>query len=207
MSDGLVKNLWLLLTLIIPGCYTYGLWRILLLIEPLPGLGAADLKQIDESGLLTTCIILALALVQQAISMLLEALLCAIATLRKDAWPTLHELFCKRFSKAASGKLNENTTRIIGNFFQSLNICAGTGILFIFFTFRMHLPIRHWIPLMLSVVFGIALIVTVFRMFHAIWMLRDNKPSATEPVEPLARSLKNVYTYWVKQISATEGEA
>jgi hypothetical protein len=47
------KNLWLLLTLVLPGFFTYGLWRLSLFFVAERPLTDATLKQIDESTLTT----------------------------------------------------------------------------------------------------------------------------------------------------------
>lgn len=65
MLDTVAKNLWLLLTLVIPGLFTYGAWRLLLLLEPSSRLDVEALKQIDGSGLTSTSVIIAIALLQQ----------------------------------------------------------------------------------------------------------------------------------------------
>lgn len=72
MIDNLSKNLWLLLTLALPGFFTYGLWRLLLFFVQNPPLSPKDLAQIDASSLTTTCIIFAFALLQQAIAVAIE---------------------------------------------------------------------------------------------------------------------------------------
>jgi len=175
MLEEIAKNIWILLTLVIPGMFTYGTWRLILLLEPGKRLNTADLTQLDNSALVTTCVIVAIAILQQAFAILIEAVLASMAKLMCRRWPNFYSLFCERFALAAAGKLNENATRIIGNFFLTTNISFGTGLLLIYFIFYESLDLRQWIPVSLLVILVISLGVAAFRLINAIWVVEDCK--------------------------------
>ena len=167
MLEAIADNLWLLLTVVIPGLFTYGAWRVLLLLEPSKHLITDALNQIDSSVLATTCIIVALALLQQAIAITIEFGLDRLARLRKNKWPHFYSLFCERFTLASGGKLSENATRIIGNFFLSLNISIGLVLLLLYFLVYESMPPMHWIPLVIMVLLAFTLTSAIFRMLNA----------------------------------------
>lgn len=134
--ESISKNLWLLLTLVIPGFFTYGLWRLsIFFITERQQLTDAVLKQIDESTLTTTCIIIAIALIQQAIAISIEAFSYYFLNRNNEdkkgckKKTMLHTLFCERFNLSVSGLLNERAERMVGNFFLSLNVTIGILIL------------------------------------------------------------------------------
>jgi len=83
MLEAVAKNLWLLLTLVIPGLFTYGAWRILLLLEPSIRLEINALNQIDSSAIASASIIIAVALLQQAIAIAIESALALLAKSKK----------------------------------------------------------------------------------------------------------------------------
>lgn len=114
--DAWIKNLWLLLTLAIPGATTYGTFRIILLLNGSTRIDKTAFEKIDTSGLLTTCIIVALAVLQQAIAIPIEPLLSAIFNRHRRKYNAYCLLFSQRFKRAAGGDLNEEATRILGNF-------------------------------------------------------------------------------------------
>lgn len=64
MLEAIAKNLWFLLTLIMPGLFAYGAWRVLLLLEPSKRLNIDALNQIDSSAIASVSIIIAVALLQ-----------------------------------------------------------------------------------------------------------------------------------------------
>jgi hypothetical protein len=122
--DELMKNLWLLLTLVIPGMATYGTFRLLILFGG-GTINNAMFDKIDGSVLVTTCIVTALAVIQQAVAIAIEAVIAGACTLLRRGHEEYYALFCDRFRLAARGELNENATRILGNFFTSLNVTVG----------------------------------------------------------------------------------
>ena len=173
MIEVVAKNLWLMLTLVIPGLFTYGTWRILLLLEPGKHLKTKALAQIDESAIVSASVIIAIALLQQAIAIAIEAALTVIANNMKDKWPNFYSLFCKRFAYSAAGKLDENATRIIGNFFLSMNMSIGLSLLLLYFLAYEHMTIRDWVPVSIVVLLSATLITTIFRMMNAKWAIKE----------------------------------
>ncbi len=178
MLEALAKNLWLLLTLVIPGLFTYGAWRVLLLLEPSSKLDIAALKQVDNSSIASVSIIIAIALLQQAVAIAIEAALTLLAKSKQTKWPNIYSLFCERFALAAAGKLDENATRIIGNFFLSINMCIGLAILLLYFTAYESMGLNEWIPIALIVLLIATIITAVFRMLNAKWVVEECKKAA-----------------------------
>lgn len=171
MLDTLAKNLWLLITVGIPGMFTYGVWRVLLLLEPSNCLDTAALNQIDGSAIASASIIIAVGLLQQSVGITIESLLAFLAKKRQQEWPNIYSLFCERFELAAAGKLDENGTRIIGNFFQSMNISVGLFLVLLYFMAYEGMEINEWIPTGIIFFIVAALISTVFRMLDAKWVI------------------------------------
>ncbi len=106
MLDTVAKNLWLLLTLVIPGLFTYGTWRVLLLLEPSVRLDTEALKQIDSSAIASASVIIAIALMQQAIGIVIESVLSLLVKIRITEWSNFYSLFCERFALSSAGKLD-----------------------------------------------------------------------------------------------------
>lgn len=179
MVEAMAKNLWLLLTLVIPGLFTYGAWRVLLLLEPGTRLDIAALNQIDSSSIASASIIIAVALLQQAIAIAIEAALTLLAKSWQTKWPNIYSLFCERFALAAAGKLDENATRIIGNFFLSINMGIGLVLLLLYFMAYESMSLDQWIPVGLIILLIATMITTVFRMFNAKWAVEECKKTAT----------------------------
>ena len=175
MIEALAKNLWLLLTVVMPGLFTYGVWRLMLLLQPSGRINGDMLSQIDASVIATLSIIVAIALLQQAVAIAIEALLAAVAKLRKTQWPNFHALFCERFALAAAERLDENATRIVGNFFQSVNMSIGLLLLVIYFKAYEGLPFGHWVVCALAGFLVVTCITAVFRMVNAIWAIKECK--------------------------------
>lgn len=171
MLQEIVKNLWLLLTIIIPGFFTYGLWRILLILEPVT-LKNNILNKVDASVLLTTSFIVAIGLLQQAGSIVVEFLLTLISKAIKDKFPLFHELICGRFALTSAGKLDESTTRIVGNFFLSMNISMGVVLIYTFYKCYVS-NTSDWVFIFLYITFGITIISTFFRMFNAMSAIKE----------------------------------
>ncbi len=164
-----------MLTLVIPGLFTYGAWRVLLLLEPSSRIDIVALKQIDSSSIASASIIIAIALLQQAIAIAIEAALTLLAKSKKTKWPNIYSLFCERFALAAAGKLDENATRIIGNFFLSINMGIGLFLLLLYFMDYESMSLNEWIPLGLIVLLIATIITAVFRMFNAKWTVEECK--------------------------------
>jgi len=175
MLEAVAKNLWLLLTLVIPGLFTYGIWRAILLLEPSRRLAVDAFSQIDNSALVTTSIIVAVAVQQQAVAIVVEAALSLLAKIMQKKWPNFYALFCERFALAAAGKLDENATRIIGNFFLSINMSIGLGLLLFYFLAYESMELTQWVPKGLIVLLAATLITAVFRMLNAKWIVEECK--------------------------------
>jgi hypothetical protein len=122
--DELMKNLWLLLTLVIPGMATYGTFRLLIIFNK-GAISGSMFEKIDGSALATACVVLALAVLQQAVAIAIEAGLAFVCGRLRQGHEEYYLLFCERFKMAARGELNEHATRILGNFFTSLNVTVG----------------------------------------------------------------------------------
>jgi len=175
MLETVAKNLWLLLTIVIPGLFTYGTWRILLLLQPSKHLDIDALAQIDKSTIASASIIIAIALLQQAIAIAIESVLTLLAKTMKEKWPNFYSLFCERFAYSAAGKLDENSTRIIGNFFLSINMSIGLSLLLLYFLAYEGMNVNDWTPISIIVLLSATLITTIFRMLNAKWVIEECK--------------------------------
>ena len=80
------KNLWILVTILIPGLFTYGTWRLLLILHPSQAIDVEALKMADQSGTVTLSIIMALALLQQAVGILIELVFALFAKIKEHSW-------------------------------------------------------------------------------------------------------------------------
>lgn len=175
MLEEVVKNLWLLLTIVIPGLVTYGAWRVILVLEPSERLAVGVLKQIDDSVLVTTSIIVAVALLQQAVAIVVEFALTLLAMIMRKQWPNFYTLFRERFALAATDKLGENATRIIGGFFQTTNISIGLGLLLLYFLSYESMRFTRWVPIGLIGLIAATVTTAVFRMLNAKWVVEEFK--------------------------------
>ncbi len=175
MLETVAKNLWLLLTIVIPGLFTYGAWRVLLLLEPGQRLSIDAFSQIDSSAIVSASVIIAIALLQQAIAITIESILTLLSKIQKNKWPNFYSLFCERFALAATGKLDENTTRVIANFFLSLNMSVGLLLLLLYFMAYEGMNINQWVPLSVIVLLTATVITTVFRLLNAKWVVEECK--------------------------------
>ncbi len=164
--DELAKNLWLLLTLVLPGMTTYGSFRLLVALDAIR-IDKALFDKLDGSALLTACALTALALGQQAIAMVVEAGLAAACSACKRRTGKYYILFCERFKMAARGDLNESATRIIGSFFLSLNVTIGQGVVLCYLVLHERLSAADGAVRVIAVFAAVALISTVFRLINA----------------------------------------
>lgn len=177
MLEAISKNIWLLLTLLVPGLFTYGTWRVLLLLEPSVHLEISALNQIDGSAFASGSIVIAIALLQQVIAIAIESVLALLARSNKENWPNFYSLFSERFVLSAAGKLDDNSTRIIATFFLSINISVGLSLLLLYFLAYENMNINQWIPLAIIILLVSTLIATIFRMFNAKWVVKECKES------------------------------
>lgn len=177
------KNLWLNLTIVLPGMVTYGTWRIVILIIGYKGI---DFTAIDSSLVLSLCVLLAIALIQQAIGIFIEAFIALLVHLNKKQWTAAHALFVERFSSLAKDRFNENVLRTIGQFFLSLNLAVGQILVLIFIIVAKNpegkspVAVPFYLPLILAVVIAISVIVACFRCWNAILTIRASSPGSTE---------------------------
>jgi hypothetical protein len=172
------KNLWLNLTVLLPGMVTYGTWRIVILII---GYNGIDFTSIDKSTILSLCVLLSVALIQQAIGIFIEATIALFVQINKKRWRAAHALFVERFSSLAKDRLNEDVLRTIGQFFLSLNLAVGQTLVLTFTNVAKNpegknlINVPPWLPLILVLVIVIAVIVAGFRCWNAIEAIRASK--------------------------------
>ena len=152
MLNSLSKNIWLVLTIVIPGIFTYGLFRIFLFVD-----GTAVFNNlfysIDSSLSINACVVVVIGLIQQMFGILLEAL---IAIRSKDG-PLKRLVWNRHFKKVASTDREQLAT---GQFYLSLNITIGLLFLlsaFILFKFDLRVAVAQFLLFIASV--G----VTIFR--------------------------------------------
>lgn len=169
--DLLARNLWLLLTIAIPGLVTYGLLRIMFFFEPPDPQLVVAINKIDSSTILSVSIIVTIAAIQQMMAMIIEIILAFISKLFNAEMPGLYKLLCCRFGMIGLGVLNEESMRIIGNFFTSLNITAGFGLLLLFFYIFQEFQIADYIPMILMFLIVLGLASSLFRLVNASWMM------------------------------------
>ena len=75
MPEMLVKNLWTLVTIVLPGLFTYGLWRLLLLLNSSLYLTSEEFFNLDQSSIITWSLIISIDLLQQSLAIVLEFVL------------------------------------------------------------------------------------------------------------------------------------
>ena len=179
----IAKNLWLTLTVILPGMVTYGTFR---LVSFLIGYQGIDFSTIDDSVVLSLSVLLAIALIQQAIGIFIEALIAGVVHLvhLHKAWcSNLHKLFVERFSSLGKGKFTEDVLRTIGQFFLSLNLAVGLILILVFTSFAQNpagisaVNVPPWLPIALGVIIAIAIVVACFRCWNAVEAV---KPQAAD---------------------------
>jgi len=162
--DELIKNLWVMLTIVIPGMTTYGTLRLLMLLFDCR-IDKSAFEKIDASTLLTTSLIVAIALVQQAVALVFEAGASFVCSHCSKVDRSYFSFFCDRFRLAASGKLNESATRIFGNFFTSVNITVGQFFILVYFRYR-GLDFRTAVMRVVLVLVVVSVIASVFRLHN-----------------------------------------
>lgn len=154
------------MTLAIPGATTYGTFRIILLLNGSAGIDKAALEKIDGSALLTTCIIVALGVLQQAVAIPLEPLLSAVFSRHRRKYNAYYLLFSQRFKSAAAGDLTEEATRIVGNFFTSVNVVIGQCMILLYLLSYETAPHKGTVATVL-VVIAMGTISAVYRLRNA----------------------------------------
>ena len=175
MLETLGKNLWTLITIILPGLCTYGVWRLLLVLNPSEIIKPEAFTTIDQSSFLTGSIVVGIALLQQIVGLLIEFSLYIFSKFTKNYNRNFYSLFYKRFEYAKRGKLNTYSSSVIGNFFLSINVFIGLGLILCFFILFENLIITHWIPILLIIFMSLSCIVILFRLLNAIQVVKDIK--------------------------------
>ena len=145
MFESIAKNLWVLVTIMIPGMFTYGVWRILLILNPSTIIKTEFLTQIDELSVLTWSVIISIALLQQSIGLIIEYTLYFFSLKKKTSFKRFYLLFYKRFELASKGQISNYASSVIGNLFLSINIFVGLTFLFVYFLLFEKLNCDHWI--------------------------------------------------------------
>jgi len=179
MIETIGKNIWLLLTVILPGLFTYGAWRLLLVLYPSHILDSEAFTAIDNSGIITTSIIISIAILQQAVGISIEFIMSMIAKITQKYSKSFYSLFWERFELTSAGLLNEKSSRTIGKLFLSINIFAGLLLLLFYFKFYESLNFDHWILKFLVFFLIFNLTTIIFRMYNALSVIKkcnnDNK--------------------------------
>jgi hypothetical protein len=174
MIDTISKNLWLLLTLVLPGFFTYGLWRLGLFFACAKPVSDEVLKQIDESTLTTTCIIFAFALMQQAVAIAFESIFYRFGK-RLPTKSKFRILFCDRFELVTKNTPNENIERMVGNFFLSFNISIGVCLIIGYFLIIVGFYYSEKVLIGLTLLLIAAVMSTIFRMSIAEKVISEYK--------------------------------
>jgi hypothetical protein len=201
VESSITKNLWLLLTVVIPGLFTYGLWRILLFLAPTNHPENIIFSQIDSSALATTSVIFALALIQQSFAISFESLCTFVSVRKKKSFDDAKKekgkeklfFFIERLEQLALNKINESTKAVIGNFFLSLNMLIGLILLMIYFIQYEGLKFGHWIPVGLSLLMAATITTALFRYYVARMCVQECKKREPEDKDKTTKEVK-----WIK---------
>ncbi|MFZ5643612.1 MAG: hypothetical protein ACOY46_08485 [Bacillota bacterium] len=169
------NNLWLNLTVILPGMVTYGTWRLVILLIGYKGI---DFTAIDHSIVLSVSVLMAFALIQQVIGISIEAALTFFFYVKRDKWRHAYLLFAERFSGLAENKFNEDVLRTIDKFFLSLNLAVGQVLIFLFILAvqnpqgieTVNKPL--WLYYTSGITIAFSVIVAIFRSWNAIKSIR-----------------------------------
>ena len=172
MIEAFAKNLWMLITIVLPGMFTYGVWRLLLVLHPSVNLDETMFGEIDGSSVITWCLIVAIALLQQSVGLLIEFVLYSLAKKKSDG-KLFKKLFYERFLLAKQEKLKGYSANVVGNFFLSLNIFVGVSFLLIYFLVYEKVEITHWLTLFLMFFITVLFINLIFRYKTAIQLIRE----------------------------------
>ncbi len=161
----LANNIWVTLTLLLPGFFTFGIWRLLLVLEPSSRLDTVALSQIDSSAIVCTSVIIAIALFQQIAGLLIESIGCLVTEHTSKHKRTRRRLlFCGRASLRDSGAKHDAVARVVAKFYQTLNISMGLLLLLAYFIYYDRLEFSHWIPISMVVAFVLSVVAVFYRM-------------------------------------------
>ena len=180
------KNLWVNLTVVVPGMVTYGMWRIVVMLMGYRGI---DFETIDGSALLSLSVLFAIAILQQAVGISIEAMLAGFFYVFEDKWVNAHKLFVGRFRTLATERYNEPVMRTIGQFFLSLNVWVGQVMILAFVIYAQNpaslAPVAApdwllWLSIALTM---ITLFVAIFRCWNATEAIEEAEKIAQKKVE------------------------
>ena len=172
MFESIAKNFWILVTIMIPGMFTYGMWRLLLILHPSTNIKSEVLVQLDELSVLTWSVIIAIALLQQSIGLIVESFLCFIAKLTKTHFKRFYLLFYKRFELANMGLITNYASSVIGNLFLSINIFIGLLFLLAYFLLFEKLTVNHWIIYFILIFLASTFINVIFRIKTSLKVIK-----------------------------------
>ncbi len=181
--DLVPKNFWSNLTVVIPGMVTYGTWRFVIFITKCK---VINFEVIDKSLILSLCILFAVALLQQAIGITIEAIIVWVVNKnKKDIKDPVYLLFVKRFFYLGTEEFNDNVLRTIGQFFLSLNIAVGQILILIFVFFACDKTKNGFVDIfLLHLIFIIIVIITIFvayfRCRNAMDAIKGNEEKINE---------------------------
>jgi hypothetical protein len=167
VGDSLFKDAWATLTIAIPGLVTYGTWRLLLLFGDGWSVNGERLAQADDSAVLSTALIAAIAIVQQAVAISIEAVLGGLSALAGSKARAWQKLLLRRFKVAAKANLSDDARRTIGQFFLSLNVTVGLCGLLLYFRVAENLEATSPVAVVLSFAIVFALATCLFRAWAA----------------------------------------
>jgi len=181
-SDLIPKNLWVNLTVVLPGMVTYGTWRLVVFYI---GYTEINFEKIDDSLVLTLSVLFAIALIQQALGITVEALLTALSWLTKKFLPSFYLLFIGRFYALAKEQLTEGALRTLGQFFLSLNLAIGQALVLLFayaVQNKCARPPQAWLFYLLSIIIAVTTFVACFRCWNAVLAVKAVKDGQTKKI-------------------------
>ena len=187
-SRGIVidfRNLWLNLTIAVPGMVTYGLWRIVVMIMGYRGI---DFETIDGSVVLVVSIIIMIAVLQQLVGITLEYMAGVIVRLKKNRIERITRTKCNMryfdilllgHPRATAKELfNEKVTRIVAQFYLSLNVSVGQLFILTFIIFAQNPstmpPVDRpiWLILLSTGITLLSIFVAIYRSWCAAEAIR-----------------------------------
>jgi len=182
-----IDSLWVNLTVVLPGMVTYAALRLVMLIT---GYDADFFKAVDDSVVLSTCMVFAFALLQQTIGITIEALATRIVTrvhnkrekskvYKKDKLEYAYKLFNRRFAGYVSCEHKGEALRTIAQFFLSLNITVGQAAVLVFIV-TLRNPLGQpalYKPVWLYALSGLLVFFSVcaacFRYWNAVEVIKE----------------------------------
>lgn len=167
VNDSIFKDVWATITIAIPGLVTYGSWRLLLLFGEGWRIDVGRLAQVDDSVMLSTALIAAIAIAQQAVAITLEASFGTVSLLAGTQAKAWQKLLLRRFKTAAKGSLSDDARRTIGQFFLSLNVLVGLCGVLLYFLLVEGIGTKSAIAVVLYCVILFAALTCAFRAWAA----------------------------------------